>query len=237
MEARCVSLHNKFKKMEESMSFFIRLLETTDASRRQLEEVPKIQAMLKGRISKDEYKAFLIELYHIVVHSRKVMDVAANHCSEESGEVRHYLDRKIANQAGHGEMLLNDLSAFSVAEQSVAACSPSFAVQSMLGYNHYACEHIHPCCVVGMLYALELITSVYGSQLADAISISLDMSLKKGFTFLDSQSAMDIDRLAELRALLQTIDNPDIQKIIIHAIQMNLYLLIAVLKSDVILSD
>jgi pyrroloquinoline quinone (PQQ) biosynthesis protein C len=223
--------------MEESMSFFIRLLETTDASRRQLEEVPKIQAMLKGKISRDEYKAFLMELYHIVLNSRAVMEAAANHCSEEFIEVRHYLVQKIANQAGHGDMLLNDLNAFSITEQSVAGYAPSCAVQSMLAYNYYACEHIHPCCVVGMLYALELITSVYGSQLADAISIGFDMSLKKGFTFLDSQSAMNLDHLAELRALLQTIENPGVQKIIINAIQMNFYLFITFLKNDTFMSE
>ncbi|MGZ3159500.1 MAG: iron-containing redox enzyme family protein [Burkholderiaceae bacterium] len=217
--------------MKETMSFFIRLLETTDASRCQFEEVHKIQAMLNGRISEEEYTAFLMDLYHIVFHFCPIVELAASRCSHEFGEVREYLSRKIVEETGHEKLVLNDLASFSIDGQASVDKPPSYAVQSMLAYNYYACEHIHPCCVVGMLYALELISSVYGSQLAEAISHGLKLPLDAGFTFLDSHSAMDLAHMAELRALLQTIENPSVQQIIINAVEMNFYLFITFLKS------
>lgn len=214
------------------MSFFIQLLETTDASRRQLEQEQKIQAMLNGRVTKEEYCAFLLDLYHIVSHVCRVMEVAVNHCSNEQAYIRDYLSQKIAQEAGYEKLILNDLGALSTSEESISSNAPSYAVRAMLGYNYYACEHIHPSCVVGVLYSLELISSVYGSQLAAAISAGLDMPTESGFTFLNSHAALELDHLAELRALLQKIEEPALRQIIIDAIQMNFYLLIAVLKGS-----
>jgi pyrroloquinoline quinone (PQQ) biosynthesis protein C len=214
------------------MSFFIRLLEMTDASRCQLEAVQKIQIMLNGRMTKEEYQLFLMDLYHIVLHFCPIMEVASKRCSDELLDVRMYLARKIADEAGHEKMILADLATFSVAEQSVISRLPSYPVQAMLAYNYYACEHIHPCCVVGMLYALELISSIYGGQLASAISAGLDRPMQNGFTYLESHSTMDLDHVAELRALLQKIDSLDMQQIIIDAIQMNFYLFTTFLKDE-----
>jgi pyrroloquinoline quinone (PQQ) biosynthesis protein C len=212
------------------MSFFIRLLETTDASRCELEQVQKIQAMLNGKMTVDEYKAFLQDMYYIVQHFCPIMKSAASRCSGELVIVRDYLERRIVQESGREENILKDLAVFSVNVQGVEVGVPTYPVQAMLAYNYYACEHIHPCCVVGMLYALELISSVYGGQLAAAISLGLNMTLPNGFTFLESHSAMELDHVAELRSLLQKIDDPSVQQIIINAIQMNFYLFIAFLK-------
>ena len=48
------------------MSFFITLVELTDAGRRELETIPKVHAMVHHGLTLPEYKAFLHDLYHIV---------------------------------------------------------------------------------------------------------------------------------------------------------------------------
>jgi len=94
----------------------------------------------------------------------------------------------------------------------------------MIAYNYYVSERIHPCCVLGMLYVLEIISSVYGGQVAAAVSSGLGMPLSKGFSFLDSHAAMDLDYMAKLRELLQTIKDEEVQKLLINSIQANFYL-------------
>ncbi|MDB5764843.1 MAG: hypothetical protein JWQ21_3838 [Herminiimonas sp.] len=213
------------------MSFFIQLLETTDANRCELEGLQKIQDMLNGKMTREEYKTFLIDLYHIVWHFCPIMAAAASRCPDEFVEVRYHLYHNIDEEKGHEKMVLNDLEVFGVDAAAVKASQPSYAVQTLIAYNYYASERIHPCCVVGMLYALELISSVYSGQLATSISLGLDMPLPQGFSFLDSHSAMDLDHVAELRELLQTIEDPSIQDIIINAIKVNFYLFIGFLES------
>jgi pyrroloquinoline quinone (PQQ) biosynthesis protein C len=217
----------------EIVSFFIELLELTDESRVELESLPKIQDMLNGRMTLEEYKAFMTDIYHVVWHFCPIMAAAASRCSDDFVEVRQHLYHNIEEEKGHENMVLDDLKALGVDPDTVKASKASYSVQTMIAYNYHTVERVHPCTVIGMLYALELISSVYSGQLATSISLSLDLPMSKGFTFLDSHSAMDLDHIAALRELLQTIKDPKVQEIIIDAIRINFYMFVQFLDKDV----
>ena len=206
------------------MSFFIRLLEATDTNRREMEAIPKVQSMLHGTMSRAEYTAFLMDLYHVVWSFCPIMATAASRCPDQFIDVRYHLYHNIDEEKGHENLVLNDLATFDVAPASVRTTPPSYPVQAMIAYNYHVSERVHPCCVLGMLYVLEIISSVYGGQVAGAISTGLGMTLAQGFSFLDSHASMDLDHMAKLRELLQTIDDPQVQDLVINAIQMNFYL-------------
>lgn len=206
------------------MSFFIELIEATDTSRREMEALPKVQDMLNGRMSEDAYKTFLMDLYHIVWHFCPIMAAAASRCPDAFLDVRYHLYHNIDEEKGHENMVLNDLQHFGVDADVVKNSSPSQSVQAMIAYNYYASERVHPCCVLGMLYVLEIISSVYGGQVASSIANGLGKPLPDGFSFLESHASMDLDHMAKLRELLQTIDDRAVQALVINAIHMNFYL-------------
>ena len=206
------------------MSFFIRLLEATDTNRREMEAIPKVQSMLHGKMSRAAYQDFLMDLYHVVWHFCPIMAAAASRCPDKFIDVRYHLYHNIEDEKGHENMVLDDLAAFDVAPQKVRSTPPSYPVQAMIAYNYHVSERVHPCCVLGMLYVLEIISSVYGGQVAGAISGGLGMTLPNGFSFLDSHASMDLDHMAKLRELLQTIDDVEVQEMVINAIQTNFYL-------------
>jgi pyrroloquinoline quinone (PQQ) biosynthesis protein C len=206
------------------MSFFIELIEATDTSRREMEALPKVQDMLNGRMSEEDYTIFLKDLYHIVWHFCPIMATAASRCPDKFIDVRYHLYHNIDEEKGHENLVLNDLAHFGVDIISVKTSPPSFSVQAMIAYNYYASERIHPCCVIGMLYVLEIISSVYGGQVASSIANGLHKSLPDGFSFLESHASMDLDHMAKLRELLQTIDDAAVQEHVIHSIHMNFHL-------------
>jgi hypothetical protein len=175
---------------------------------------------------------FLADVYHIFLHVCPIMQSSVNRCQEQFTDLCLYLTHKIAEETGRERAILEDLAVFSFDEHRVITAFPSAPVRAMLAYNYYACEHIHPVCAVGMLYMLEWISSVYAGQLASAIALGLQMSQEAGFTFLYSHAAMELDHVAELRALLQTMNDSAMQKIIIDAIQMNFYLFITFMRSE-----
>jgi pyrroloquinoline quinone (PQQ) biosynthesis protein C len=212
------------------MSFFINLIEATDSNRREMEALPKVQDMLHSKMSQDAYKSFLMDLYHIVWHFCPIMAAAASRCPDKYVKVRYHLYHNIDEEKGHEKLVLADLKTFGIEENAVISAPPSYPVQAMISYNYHACERIHPCAVLGMLYVLEIISSVYGGQVAASIAQGLNMPLPQGFTFLESHASMDLDHMANLRELLQTIDDEETQKIIINAIQMNFYLFSEFLK-------
>jgi len=93
------------------MSFFISLVENSDAGRRALEENPRIHAMIHHGLRLDEYQAFLHDLYHIVWHFCPIMAAAAARCGDDFREVRYALYERIEEEKGHEGWVLEDIEA------------------------------------------------------------------------------------------------------------------------------
>lgn len=212
------------------MSFFYQLIEATDTNRLDLEALPSVQDMLNGRFSKEKYIDFLHKIYPIVLHFCPIMAAASSRCTNEMKEVRDYFYEQINEEKGHEDMVLDDLACFDVESAQVIAATPAFPVQAMIGYNYFMLDRVHPCGVLGMVYVLEIISSVYGGHVAASISQSLDRPLNAGFSFLDSHSSMDMEHMAKLRKLLQSIDSPAVQNVLIESVKMNFYLVMQIFK-------
>jgi pyrroloquinoline quinone (PQQ) biosynthesis protein C len=206
------------------MSFFITLVESSDASRRALEAEPRVHAMVHHGLTLDEYRAFLQDLYHIVWHFCPVMGAAVARCGDEFREVRYSLYERIEEEKGHEEWVLEDIEAMGGDVSAVRASLPSAPVQAMIAFNYYAAEHVHPCSVLGMLYVLEVIASVYGGRVSDAIARKIGRDVAAdGFKFLSSHATMDLDHMASLNRLVKTIADPAAQAAIIRSTNVNFH--------------
>jgi pyrroloquinoline quinone (PQQ) biosynthesis protein C len=207
------------------MSFFITLVEDSDAGRRALEDEPRVHAMIHHGLKLEEYRAFLHDLYHIVWHFCPVMAAAAARCSDELRQVRYQLYENIEGEKGHEEWVIEDVAAMGGDVQKVKSAPPSAPVQAMIGFNYGAVGHRHPCAVLGMLYTLEVISSVYGGRVSDSIAHALGRDVAAGgFKFLTSHATMDLDHMAKLNRLVKTIDEPRAQAAILDATRVNFYL-------------
>ena len=69
---------------------------------------------------------------------------------------------------------------------------------ALTGYNYWAADRRHPCSVLGMMYALEVIASVYGGPFSSAIRDSLLLEGDRGVSFISSHATMDAEHMAEL---------------------------------------
>ena len=206
------------------MSFFITLVELTDASRRELETIPKVHAMVHHGLSLPEYKAFLHDLYHVVWHFCPVMAAAAARCDDRFRSVRYELYERIEEEKGHEAWVLEDVAAVGGDVPGVRANPPSAPVQAMIAFNYYGAERVHPCSVLGMLYMLEVVSSVYGGRVSDSISGKLGRDVDAGgFKFLSSHATMDMDHMAKLNRLVKTIDDPVAQEAIVNSTRVNFY--------------
>jgi pyrroloquinoline quinone (PQQ) biosynthesis protein C len=206
------------------MSFFITLVEMTDANRRELETVPKVNSMIHHGLSLAEYQAFLHDLYHIVWHFCPVMAAAAARCSDRFREVRYDLYDRIEEEKGHETWVLEDIEAIGGDVASARAHPPSAPVQAMIAFNYFGAERVHPCSVLGMLYMLEVVSSVYGGRVSDSIARTLGRNVDAGgFRFLTSHATMDLDHMAKLNKLMKKIDDPDAQESIVNSTRVNFY--------------
>jgi pyrroloquinoline quinone (PQQ) biosynthesis protein C len=210
------------------VSFFITLVETSDASRRAIESAPKVQAMIHKGLTLAEYRAFLHDLYHIVWHFCPVMAAAVARCDDRFRDIRYELYERIAEEKGHETWVLGDIEAVGGDVRRAREGAPSYPVQAMVGFNYYAVERIHPCSVLGMLYVLEVIASVYGGRVADSIARAIGVEAGRdlascGFRFLSSHATMDTHHMASLNRLLKTIEDPAAQAAIINSTRVNFH--------------
>ena len=206
------------------MSFFITLIETTDASRRELEAEPKIHSMIHHGLTLPEYRAFLHDLYHIVWHFCPIMAVAASRCDDRFRSVRHELYERIEEENGHEEWVMDDIRATGGDPDRTRAVPPSPPVQSMIAFNYWSADRQHPCAVLGMLYQLEVISSVYGGRVAGAIAKAIGRDVEAGgFRFLTSHASMDQDHMAKLNVLVKTISDPGAQAAVVNSTRVNFH--------------
>jgi pyrroloquinoline quinone (PQQ) biosynthesis protein C len=203
------------------MSFFITLVENSDASRRAIETAPRVHSMIHKGLTLAEYRAFLRDLYHIVWHFCPIMATAAARCGDNLRNIRYDLYERIDEEKGHEDWVLEDIAAMG-GDVKADIAAPSAPVQAMIGYNYYAAERVHPCSVLGMLYVLEVVASVYGGKAADSIARAR-AGREGGFRFLSSHATMDADHLAQLNVLLKTIDDPAAQAAVISSAQVNFH--------------
>jgi len=205
------------------MSFFITLVENSDASRRAIETAPRVHSMIHKGLTLAEYRAFLRDLYHIVWHFCPIMAAAAARCGDSLRNIRYDLYERIDEEKGHEDWVLEDIAAMG-GDVKAEMAAPSAPVQAMIGYNYYAAERVHPCSVLGMLYVLEVVASVYGGKASDSIARAIGRDPGKGgFRFLSSHATMDADHFAQLNVLLKTIDDPAAQAAVISSTQVNFH--------------
>jgi pyrroloquinoline quinone (PQQ) biosynthesis protein C len=206
------------------MSFFITLVEDSDAGRRALEDEPRVHAMIHHGLTLEEYRAFLHDLYHIVWHFCPVMAGAVARCGDEFRDVRYALYERIEEEKGHESWVLEDIEAMGGDVAAARANPPSAPVQAMIAFNYHGAERVHPCSVLGMLYMLEVVSSVYGGRVSDSIARALGRDVSGGgFRFLTSHATMDVDHMASLNKLVKTIADPGAQRSIINATRVNFF--------------
>lgn len=213
------------------MSFANQLIELTDINRQEIEKISQMRQMLSGDFSQEQYVNFMIDLYPIVLHFCPIMATAAGRCAEQHDSVRLYLYDHIHEEKGHEKIVLQDISSFNVSKETILDAPVREPVQAMVAFNYYSSLTGNPCSVLGMIYVLEIISSVYAGKVSHALAKALGRNVSEGFVFLHSHSSVDMEHMAKLRQLFQTIQSPDIFSDLMKSVTMNFYLFCQILKS------
>jgi pyrroloquinoline quinone (PQQ) biosynthesis protein C len=203
--------------------FFADLVVRTDEARRAFETHPVVlDAVAKG-LSLERYRTLLLELYHVVWHFNPVCAAAASRLGDAHKQVRYFLYEHMQEESGHEEWVRNDLEAVGVTAVATEAHPPSPYTRTLVGYNYWAADRHHPCSVLGMLYTLEVIASVYGGPFASAIKEALLLEGERGVSFINSHATMDAQHMADLRKILNTLDDPAACEAVVDATLVNFH--------------
>lgn len=205
------------------LPFFAELVTRTDESRRALEGHPVLLDAIAHGLPVERYRKLLLELYPIVWQFNPVCAVAASRMPDSLRQVREYLYEHMHEEMGHELWVMNDLQAIGVQPEATVAHAPAEYTLALNGYNHWAADRRHPCSVLGMMYALEVIASVYGGPFASAIRESLLLEDDRGVSFISSHATMDTLHMAQLSKLLNTLTDRDACDAVIESTLVNFH--------------
>ena len=205
------------------LPFFADLVLRTDEARRDFETNPVVLDAVAHGMPIERYRKLLLELYHVVWHFNPVCAAAASRVPDAQREVRYFLYEHMHEEAGHEQWVLNDLEAVGVAPAAALAHAPSIDSLAMTGYNYWAADRRNPCSVLGMMYTLEVIASVYGGTFSSAIRESLLLEGERGVSFISSHATMDMEHMAALRIVLNTINDDAARDAVTEAVLVNFH--------------
>ena len=210
---------------------FSDLVIRTDEARRAFENHPVVLDAVANGMPLARYRRFLLELYHVVWHFNPVSAAAASRIPDTHRQVRYYLYDHMQDESGHEEWVLNDLDAIGVTAQDTRAWRPGVDTLALCGYNYWAADRGHPCSVLGMMYVLEVIASVYAGPFATAVKEALLLEGERGTSFISSHATMDAEHMASLREVLNTLYDEASRDAIVESALVNFSLFTRVFES------
>ena len=205
------------------LPFFVDLISRTDEARREFETHPVVLDAVANGMPVARYRKLLLELYNVVWHFNPVCAAAASRVPDAQSAVRYFLYEHMHEESGHEEWVLNDLAAVGVERAAALDHAPSIHTLALTGYNYWSADRRHPCSVLGMMYTLEVIASVYGGTFASAIRESLLLDGERGISFIGSHATMDAEHMIALRKVLNTIHDDAARDAVTESVLVNFH--------------
>lgn len=203
------------------MNFYDQLLAATADERNTLMSLPLIVQGGQGKISLETYRAFLTQAYHHVKHTTPLLMACGGRLSGNYEWLRTAIGEYIEEEMGHQEWVLNDIEACGGDKEAVrhslqtdtAACH---ATEVMVAYAYDMIYRVNPVGFFGMVLVLEGTSTAVATQAGETLMRSLNLP-KKAFSYLLSHGSLDISHVSFFESLMNQVNDPADQQMIIHA--------------------
>lgn len=197
------------------MPFYDDLLAATEKERAGLLAIPFLREGAAGRISREQYLAFLGQAYHHVKHTLPLLMACGARIPETKGWLRTAMAEYIKEETGHEEWILNDIRACGGDPEQVRHDRPGFAAELLVAYAYDAIHRGNPVGFLGMVLVLEGTSVQVATQAAHALKKNLGLP-DKAFTYLTSHGALDIEHTRFFASLVDRIGDPADREAVIH---------------------
>lgn len=201
------------------MAFFKTLTNETEASRRVLFSAPIIEKSLTGDITLDDYVAFLEQAYHHVKHTIPLLMSVGARLPEDKEWLREAVAEYIEEELGHQEWILNDIAACGYDKEAVRHRTANGSTELMIAYAYDMVNRVNPLGFFGMVQVLEGTSVSIAESAADKIRSTLSLP-KEAFSYLYSHGSLDQSHIQFFEKLMNQIEDPKEQALIVHSAKM-----------------
>lgn len=198
------------------MTFHSELLALTAPEREALLDIPLIQSALAGRITREDYVAFLGQAYHHVRHTVPLLMACGARLPARLEWLRTAVGEYIEEEMGHQEWVLDDLAACGADRAQAAVSAPSLATELMVSYAYDTIQRGNPVGFFGMVLVLEGTSVALATRAANVIQESLGLP-RNAFSYLLSHGDLDVGHVDFFKGLMERLDDPHDQRAVVHA--------------------
>lgn len=201
------------------MSFFDTLQAATAAERATLFAAPIIRDSMAGRVTRAQYVAFLTEAYHHVKHTVPLLMACGARLPAHHEKLRVAIAHYIAEEIGHEEWILADITAAGGDAAAVRTSQPGAATELMVAYAYDTIARNNPVGFFGMVQVLEGTSIALAAEAAKVIGRALGLPAT-AFSYLSSHGSLDISHMQFFRGLMDRLDDADDQAAVSHVARM-----------------
>lgn len=208
-----------FSPLPDVGGFHARLIAQTAEARGAFQALPILGEAVQGRVSREDYIAFLVQAYHHVRHTTPLLMACGSRLPARLEWLREAIAEYIEEEVGHQEWILDDLQALGVPRQSVLDAGPSAATELMVAYAYDTIQRGNPVGFFGMVLVLEGTSVALATRAADVIETTLALP-KKAFRYLRSHGSLDVEHTGFYEGLMDRLHEPADQAAVVHAAKM-----------------
>lgn len=190
------------------MNFYEQLQAETQAERDYLIQSAIIQDALNGRLSLQQYVAFLNQAYHHVKHTTPLLMATGSRLGADKEWLREAIAEYIEEELGHQEWVLNDIAACGYDANRARRSHPDAATELMVAYAYHQIDRVNPVAFFGMVQVLEGTSVALATTAADVIKQSLQLP-DAAFSYLTSHGSLDQDHIVFFADLVNRLSADD----------------------------
>lgn len=198
------------------MSFFEILPRETEQERSHLLSAPLINDSRCGKVTLNDYVAFLGQAYHHVKHTVPLLMAVGSRLPESKEWLRVAVAEYIEEELGHQEWVLNDIAACGFDKEAVRHSKPHTSTELMVSYAYDMVDRVNPLGFFGMVHVLEGTSVSVADQAANGIREALALP-KSAFTYLYSHGSVDQDHVQFFQQQMDRIEAAEEQDLILHS--------------------
>ena len=197
------------------MNYHDELLRATERERAELLAVPFIRDGAAGRLTRDDYVAFLTQAYHHVKHTLPLLMACGARLPARLEWLRTAMAEYIREETGHQEWILDDIRACGGDAEAVRNGQPGLAAELLVTYAYDVIARVNPVGFLGMVLVLEGTSTAVASRAAEALMGSLRLP-PAAFTYLTSHGELDVGHTRFFATLVDRLDDAGDRATLVH---------------------
>ena len=160
-----------------------------------------VRELMQGRISTQQYQAYLQDVYCYALHSSVVIGVAGSRMVHTHPSLAEYLFRHAGEELGHDLWVASDLRDLGMSEGAIKCIQPSVPCARMIALEYYYAANANPVGLFGWMFVLESLGGKVGGGIAGAIDKALALSGKATY-FLRGHADADAHHAEDLHSVI-----------------------------------